>query len=71
MMSGLPLPCGAAEMRSTLMQYVRSDDPNIVRSDLTLGDARGVMRDAERWIQVRPVQSDEVFTLAHASDCSA
>jgi predicted nucleic acid-binding protein len=59
-------PLWRSEMRSTLMQYVRSDDPNIVRSDLTLDDARGVMR-AERWGQVRPVRSNDVFTLADAS----
>lgn len=64
-------PLWRSEMRSTLMQYVRSDDPAIARSDLNLDDAIGVMRKAEAWMQTLAVRSEAVLALADRSGCSA
>ena len=66
-------PLWRSELRSTLLQYVRSEDPDIVRSDLTLDDAVAVMHSAESVPGARTmdVDSEAVLALADASGCSA
>jgi predicted nucleic acid-binding protein len=64
-------PVWPSEQRNVLMQYVRATDPSIPRTDIDLAKAQDYMRDAENWMITRPVQSDDVFALADASDCSA
>jgi predicted nucleic acid-binding protein len=66
-------PLWRSELRSTLLQYVCSEDPDIVRSDLTLDDAVAVMHSAESVLGARTmdVDSEAVLALADASGCSA
>ena len=63
-------PLWRSELRNTVMQYIRSDDPTIVRSDLTLADAFQVMDHAEQWMQTREVLSRDVLSIADASNCT-
>lgn len=65
-------PLWRSELRSTLLKYVRSDNPAIVRSDLDLSDAVAVMQSAEAILasQTIPVRSEDVLQLAHTSSCS-
>ncbi|MEL6771661.1 MAG: type II toxin-antitoxin system VapC family toxin [Bacteroidota bacterium] len=57
-------PLWRSELRSTLMQYVRSQDASIPGSTLTLNEAVQRMAAAEALIQTFPVDSETVLRRA-------
>jgi predicted nucleic acid-binding protein len=62
-----------SELRNVLLQYVRAVESGPLAEDLQLGDAFGVMEDAEALLadQTYRVNSEEVMRTALESGCSA
>ncbi len=61
------------ELRNVLLQYVRAVESGPLVEDLQLGDAFGVMEDADALLadQTYRVDSAEVLRIAFESGCSA
>ena len=62
-----------SELRNVLLQYVRAVESGPLVDDLQLGDAFGIMGDAEALLADRTYQidSEEVLRVAFESECSA